>query len=249
VLSDRRSVSQHSLSSSGPRVVQRLSRAQADVMPVTDSTTPYARRLRRTARMLLHPTRIRSKRRWRRRRVERAQLLSLLPKDGVCAEVGTYRGDFAAAILRASSPRQLYLIDSWEYRTEEKYEDASYGGHAQAGQEGMDAMYEGVVERFRSEIDNGRVIVERARSLDAAASFSDESLDWIYIDADHSYEGVKRDLDAYYRVVKSGGFIAGDDYGQGDKWFGHGVTRAVDEFAAKSAELTVIGTQFLLGKP
>jgi predicted O-methyltransferase YrrM len=198
---------------------------------------------------LLHPTRIRRRLRWRRRALDRNRLLSLLPKDGVCAEIGTWRGDFAAAILSASSPGQLYLVDSWEYRTEEKYEQACYGGHAQAGQEGMDAMYQRVIDRFRSEIDSGRILVQRARSVDAAASFSDESLDWVYIDADHSYEGVKRDLDAYYRVVKSGGFLAGDDYGREDRWFGLGVTQAVDEFAGRCAELTIIGTQFLLKKP
>jgi predicted O-methyltransferase YrrM len=85
--------------------------------------------------------------------------------------------------------------------------------------------------------------------VDAAASFSDESLDWVYIDGDHSYEAVKRDLEAYYRVVKPGGFIAGDDYGAANGWFGDGVTRAVDEFAARCADVTIIGSQFLLTKP
>ena len=78
----------------------------------------------------------------------------------------------------------------------------------------MDAVYESVIDRFRSEIEGGQVLVQRARSVDAAASFSDESLDWAYIDGDHTYEAVKRDLDAYYRIVKSGGFLAGDDYGR-----------------------------------
>ena len=217
-------------------------------MPARDLIAPYGRRLRRTARRLVHPTRIASKRRWRQRRAERAQLLSLLPKEGICAEVGTYRGDFAAVIVRASNPRQLHLVDAWEYRPEDAYEGATYGGHAQAGQDGMDAMYESVVERFRTQIDSGTVLVKRARSIDAAASFSEESLDWVYIDADHSYEAVKRDLEAYFRVVKPGGFLAGDDYGEEDRWFGQGVTQAVDEFAERCADLTVIGTQFLLRK-
>jgi SAM-dependent methyltransferase len=180
---------------------------------------------------------------------QRRQLLAMLPQEGVCAEVGTWRGDFAAVILRSRRPRELYLIDPWEYRTEAEYEHASYGGHSEDGQQTMDAMHASVVDRFRAEIDDGRVLLRRARSGDAAASFPDESLDWVYIDADHAYEGVKRDLDAYFRVVKPGGFIAGDDYGHVDRWFGDGVTRAVDEFAARCSELTVIGTQFLLRKP
>ena len=82
-------------------------------------------------------------------------------------------------------------------------------------------------------------------SVDAAASFPDDTLDWVYIDADHSYEGVKGDLDAFYRTVKSGGFLAGDDYRQAG-WLWDGVVRAVDE---RCADLTIIGSQFLLTKP
>ncbi len=159
------------------------------------------------------------------------------------------RGDFAAAILRSRRPSQLHLIDAWEYRTEAEYEHASYGGHSGDGQQRMDAMYESVIDRFRSEIECGQVIVRRARSVDAAAFFPDESLDWVYIDADHAYEGAKRDLDAYFRVLKSGGFMAGDDYGHMGGWFQDGVTRAVDEFAGRCTEVTIIGTQFLLKKP
>jgi SAM-dependent methyltransferase len=199
--------------------------------------------------MLLHPTSIRRQMRWRQRTLDRRQLLRLLPKGGRCAEVGTWRGDFAARILRASSPSELYLIDPWEYRSEEKYQGALYGGDATAGQQKLDSIHERVLDRFRAEIDSGRVIVRRERSTDACGSFSDDSLDWVYIDADHSYEGVMRDLEAYYRVVRPGGFLAGDDYGREDRWFEQGVTRAVDEFADRCAELTVIGTQFLLRKP
>ncbi|MGP0102056.1 MAG: class I SAM-dependent methyltransferase [Solirubrobacteraceae bacterium] len=185
----------------------------------------------------------------RRRRSQRRRLLELLPKEAVCAEIGTWRGDFAATILSGSRPRQLHLVDPWEYRTDEAYERAGYGGHSRDGQQMMDATYERVVARFRSEIEGGQVLIQRARSVDAAASFPDESLDWVYIDGDHSYEGVKHDLDAYFRTVKSGGFIAGDDYGQVGSWFEDGVTRAVDEFAGRCAGLRVIGTQFLLKKP
>jgi Methyltransferase domain len=188
-------------------------------------------------------------RRRRQRTLDRQQLLSLLPSGGVCVEVGTWRGDFAAAILRASNPTRLCLVDSWEHRSEEKYEQTCYGGAAATGQAGMDAIYESVINRFQAEIDSGKVLIRRARSEDAAASFDVESLDWVYIDADHSYEGVKRDLNAYFPLVKPGGILAGDDYGQKGTWYGLGVAEAVDEFAERGYALTVIGTQYLLKKP
>lgn len=52
-----------------------------------------------------------------------------------------------------------------------------------------------------------------------------ESLDFVYIDGDHSYEAVKKDLEAWYPKVKSGGMFCGHDYNYPD------VERAVQEFA------------------
>jgi predicted O-methyltransferase YrrM len=74
--------------------------------------------------------------------------------------------------------------------------------------------------------------VHRARSVDAASSFPDAYFDWIYIDGDHSYEGVTADLAAWRSKVKPGGCISGDDYMTGGAWFGDSVKRAVDEFVA-----------------
>jgi hypothetical protein len=182
-----------------------------------------------------------------RRRLERRRLLSRLPRDAECAEIGTWRGDFAQAILRSRRPRILHLIDPWQYRDEDEYKGAMFGGRTQEGQRDMDAIYQSVLDRFHPRIERGQVDVRRSRSVEAASAFADDALDWVYIDGDHTYEAVKADLEAYYRTVKPGGYLAGDDYGLAG-WWGDGVTRAVDEFAA-NAQLTIIGTQFLLQKP
>lgn len=180
-----------------------------------------------------------------RRELQREQLLALLPRGAACAEIGSWRGDFAAAILAHRRPRTLYLIDPWEHRSEQEYEGAWYGGNA-SGQADLDAVHDGVLARFAAEIDSGQIVVVRRRSLDAASAFGDASLDWVYIDGDHRYEAVKADLAAYYPKVKPGGYLAGDDYGYRSGWFEDGVTRAVDEFAPDRGELRIIGTQFLL---
>jgi hypothetical protein len=186
----------------------------------------------------------------RKREAERARMLSMLPAGGACAEIGTWRGDFAAVILADRQPSSLFLVDPWEYRTEEDYEQASYGGKMDGGQQALDAMHQSVVERFASEISGGQVTVLRQRSTDAARTFAPASLDWVYIDGDHSYEGVSADLEAYFAAVKPGGLMAGDDYGHEGSWFEDGVKRAVDEFAGRrGAGLELIGTQFVLRKP
>ena len=75
----------------------------------------------------------------------------------------------------------------------------------------------------------------------AVTHFPDEYFDLIYIDADHSYESVKQDIEDWFPKLKKGKFLIGDDYvnsktrGTGVKF---GVIEAVNEFA-KNNKLTV----------
>lgn len=173
----------------------------------------------------------------------------LLPKGSVGAEVGTWRGDHAASILRWTRPSRLFLVDPWQHREDEDYDRAAYGGRADGGQAGMDRIYQGVLDRFAGRIRSGRVVVYREPSLQAASKLGQESLDWVYIDGDHTYEAVLADLEAYWPVVRPGGMVGGDDY-RNPGWWDDGVTRAVDEFAkARRLDVTVIGTQFLIRRP
>lgn len=64
----------------------------------------------------------------------------------------------------------------------------------------------------------------RLPSVEAAALYADNSLDFVFIDAAHDYENVKADITAWYPKVKVGGTIAGHDYG----W--SGVHAAVNEY-------------------
>jgi SAM-dependent methyltransferase len=177
------------------------------------------------------------------RRREERRLLRALPKRAACAEIGVWKGDHAAAILRRTRPRTLHLIDPWEHRPELR--GALYGGGAKGGQAQMDAVFAAVLERFRRRIERGQVNVIRASSQQAP--LEPASLDWVYIDGDHHYEAVKEDLEHFARVVRAGGYLAGDDYG-GGAWFKDSVRRAVDEFAQtpRCRSLRIIGRKFLI---
>lgn len=161
-----------------------------------------------------------------------------MPHDSVCAEIGVWKGDGSEAILRHASPRRLFLVDPWEH--------LGHLGRARAGkasEEAMDEIYGSVAARFAGEIATGRVELIRARSEQAWPRFSPGELDWVWLDGDHSYEAVRSDLDALSRIVRPGGFIIGDDYMYG--WWGDGVIRAVDEFAAEGrGSLEVTGGIF-----
>ena len=158
-------------------------------------------------------------------------LLKLMPKNSICAEIGVWKGDFSARILKLANPERLHLIDPYLFQGGVNYKNALYGGKA-GSQQVLDATYNSVLEKFSSEITKGKVVVHRKSSKEASNDFPDNYFDWIYIDGDHQYEFVKKDLELFMKKVKTGGYITGDDYSESGWWKG-GVKKAVDEFLDK----------------
>lgn len=193
--------------------------------------------------------RLKRRRSYSARHSHKLEILEMMPKGSVCAEVGVWKGDLSAAILRVVRPAKLHLIDPWAFMTDEPYKKAWYGGAVAKSQQDMTHMYQEVLERFANEIREGTVEVHRSPSEQSTETFANDYFDWVYIDGNHLYEFVKRDLHGFYPKVKKGGYLAGDDYTAGG-WFGGGVKKAVDEFLATgSVDLTFLkGTQFILSK-
>jgi glycosyl transferase family 25 len=69
--------------------------------------------------------------------------------------------------------------------------------------------------------------LHRCLSVDAAATFPDQKLDFVFIDAGHCFDAVGRDLAAWWPKIGQGGLIAGHDYTYGPE-----VKAAVDAFVA-----------------
>jgi hypothetical protein len=80
-----------------------------------------------------------------------------------------------------------------------------------------------------------RVTPLRSDSSQAAAKFEEGSVDFIYVDAEHTYAGVTRDLEAWWPRLRSGGVIAGDDWDFQDENHANefGIRRAVEQFAGR----------------
>lgn len=162
---------------------------------------------------------------------DRTEMLRRMPKGGTVAEIGVADGDFSAQILEICSPDRIHLVDPWGEEAVAAYSDASF---------------QRVSHRFSDEIANGYVEINRGYSYDVLKDFPDDYFDWVYVDGAHDYAGVKRDLDLCWRLVKSGGFIAGHDY---VRWAGpaqrYGVVEAVNEFLRETAsELIYLTNQF-----
>lgn len=130
------------------------------------------------------------------------------------AEVGVSSGDFSRNILSEAPNLKLWCIDIWEQNYQLPNPDQSY-------QETLSNLTPFGIERFE--------MVKEA-SPQSAARFEDEFFDFVYIDADHLYEPVLRDIEAWYPKVRSGGILWGHDYSQ--PW--DGVIQAVDEFCQKN---------------
>jgi hypothetical protein len=181
--------------------------------------------------------------------MERDFLVGHFGEGTAGAEIGVHEGDFSRRLLHLGKPARLHLIDPWIYESSAAYAQSLYGGRRGGDQARMDGRHAAVQRRFRREIETGQVAIHRRRSAEASAAFADETLDWVYVDGDHRHEAVLRDLELYLPKVKSGGLLAGDDYGEGG-WWGDGVRTAVDAFLGR-APCALVGIrhrQFILRK-
>lgn len=159
----------------------------------------------------------------------RRAVLACFPKHGIGAEIGVFRGDFSKAIRAEVDPQRLYLIDPWANSRDEELKKAWY---STSSENNMDLIFEEVKAEFYEEIQAGRVVLLRGGANDFSDQIEEGSLDFVYIDGDHRYDGVMMDLEFAFAKVKVGGIIAADDYSLGG-WWGDGVIRAVNEFIGR----------------
>lgn len=171
-------------------------------------------------------------------------LLQQMPQQSVGAEIGVWRGKFSNQILEIVKPKILHLIDPWIFQP--NYPDRWYGGKKAKNHQAMEEIYEGVVNKFAGRND---VIIHRGLSENIVDLFEDGYFDWIYIDGNHSYEFVKKDLECFYPKVKAEGWITGDDYNWGQAE-GYPVKKAVDELIANGGveKIAIENSQFILQK-
>ena len=102
----------------------------------------------------------------------------------------------------------------------------------------FDTTWEQVKKEFKINTRNFENIKHwKNFSEDIANKFNDD-IDFIYIDANHSYESVKKDLQLYKPKIKTNGVIGGHDYVE--PWTG--VIQAVDEIIGKPDMVYIDGS-------
>lgn len=147
-------------------------------------------------------------------------------KNPVGAEIGVYRGEMSRRLLDNIPGLTLYMIDLWSPTAYEGKGDESASEEMRREyQENADSnMITACVNVDIFGIGK-RAIILRDESTNVAKKFNDRFFDFVYIDADHSYEGVKADIIAWLPKVKKSGWLCGHDYG-----YFPGVKKAVDEY-------------------
>ena len=126
-------------------------------------------------------------------------------------EVGTQRGLYAKVLCEKNPNIELVCVDPWcafNKRVTLEVQDANF--------------------RLAQENTLGHnVKFMRMFSMDAVIQFADESLDFVYIDGDHTFDHAAMDIICWSKKVRSGGIVACHDYFH---FFRSGVVQAVDAY-------------------
>jgi predicted O-methyltransferase YrrM len=122
------------------------------------------------------------------------------------AEVGVLSGDFSQTLLDVCSPLELHLID-------------------------LDLHSHKIHKRFSDQIRYGTIVLHNGESSHVLKKFPNQYFGFIYIDADHSYEGVKKDINVAKQKIRDDGPLVFNDctYWSPVECTNYGVMHAVNE--------------------
>ncbi len=147
------------------------------------------------------------------------------------AEIGVLGGVFSEILCGSNPDLELYSVDAWEfYPLWRNFRKAHH----------YPPIYLEAKKRL-SRFPNSTII--KKWSMDAVKEFDDNSLDFVFIDADHRYEKVIEDITEWSKKVRSGGIVCGHDYGVKGEFVQ--VTEAVNDWTKKHQ----INPWFILKSP
>jgi len=171
----------------------------------------------------------------------RCFLLKYIPAGSVGAELGVFTGMYSSVLARDDRIAKVTFVDPWWKEFGSYYPD--WGEYTDYGRVRTRSAYEVASERIRRSGLANRVI-EIDHSYKWLEAQADRSLDWVYLDSTHSYEGTKRELELLNRKISDTGLILGDDWEIDRDHIHHGVFLAVNEFVKTTDfEIMLCGTE------
>jgi len=167
------------------------------------------------------------------------QLASDLPPDASVVEVGSWMGAstcFLAAGLKGGSAR-IRAVDNFAGLSTCGEDSAWYNRHFRAL--GTSSTLDIFKANFAALGFSSRAEPVVSDSIAAARSLAAlrGTVDLIFIDGDHSYEGCRADIEAWAPFVKPGGVMAFHDFGSRAS----GVTQAIFEAIKERRFAEIVG--------
>jgi glycosyltransferase involved in cell wall biosynthesis len=154
-------------------------------------------------------------------------ILSFIPANSVGAELGVFTGLFSSILARQRKIARVTFVDPWWQEFGEQYPD--WGAYTDYGRVSTRKAFEVAEKRIlRSGFPNR--VIEVGTSFEWLANQPDRSLDWVYLDSTHSYEGTRRELELLNLKITDTGLILGDDWQSDRNHQHHGLCLAVNEF-------------------
>jgi len=140
------------------------------------------------------------------------------------AEIGVYKGEHAQSLLETLSLQKLFLVDPYRLYNEYLEGKSHYG----VDQDPLDVAERDAKERLSPYREKIHWI--RKKSEDSLGDLPND-LDFVYIDGNHQYEFIARDLNNFFEKLKEGGVLGGHDFYNGFCTEHDGVIQAVTEFS------------------
>jgi len=123
-------------------------------------------------------------------------------------EVGVSKGAFLS-VLAVSNPSHLVGVDVWDKYDKEAYRSIPH--YNRIFPHDQNKIWRENVQSWAEKSDLKIDIVVNF-SVEASKQFEDGYFDFVYIDANHTYNSVIADLEAWYPKIRKGGMLAGHDY-------------------------------------
>ena len=156
---------------------------------------------------------------------------NLSVKNPVILEIGIHKGDFSEELLRKFNPKKLLLVDPWIAYNDLIYQKSWYGNTLHSNQNIQDQYFLDVNKRFGKDILENKIELHRKTS-DEFFLGNKSIFDLIYIDGNHLFEFVKKDIENSLKFINNDGLIVLDDYGLKGWWL-DGITKAVKYYEKK----------------
>jgi len=152
-------------------------------------------------------------------------ILSKIAKDRkiIGAEIGILNGNTSHRLLKKRPELTLIMVDPWKVPDVNSAYWKSKDINAFKTQKAHDKAYKLTIQHVEFAKDRARIY--KMTSVEAVKLVKDNSLDFVFIDGDHSYKGCLYDIRMWYPKLKDKAWIGGHDYAHPNF---SGVKKAVD---------------------